>query len=150
MEPVRFESKVDMWLVAIVVASFALPVVLGISRMIRSGFDRQVVPLLIVLIVVAPSALLTGFIFTNTYYVVTDESIVAHCLFRTTVPLASVKRLRPTRNPLSSPALSLDRIEIVSNSGARLLVSPKDKEAFVNAIVTRAPQAVVEGWPSRR
>jgi len=143
MEPLRFESKVDTWLVAVLVASFALPVGLAVWHVTSSGLDRQAIALLLA---VVPSALLVGFVFKNTYYVVTDEAIVANCLFRRTVPLASVRSLRPTRNPISSPALSLDRIEIVSDSSGSLLVSPKDRHAFVNAIVTRAPQTAVEGF----
>ena len=136
MEPLRFESKVDVWLVALVVASFALPVVLAISNAMRSGWGEAT---LILLIGVVPPALLVGFVFRNTYYVITDEAIIANCLFRRTVPLASVISLRPTRNPLSAPALPLDRIEIVSDSAGSLLVSPKDKNAFVRAVVARAP-----------
>ena len=143
MEPLRFESKVDTWLVVVLVASFALPVGLAVWHVASSGLDRQAVSLLLAIV---PSAFLVGFVFKNTYYVVTDEAIVTNCLFRRTVPLASVRSLRPSRNPISSPALSLDRIEIVSDSSGSLLVSPKDRDAFVNAVVTRAPQTAVEGF----
>jgi hypothetical protein len=143
MESQRFESKVDLWLVAVIVASFALPVVLAISNAMRSGLSGAA---LMLLIGVVPPALLVGFVFRNTYYVVTDEAIIANCLFRRTMPLASVTSLRPTRNPLSAPALSLDRIEILSGSGSRLLVSPKDRDAFVRAVVSRAPRTALEGF----
>jgi hypothetical protein len=63
MEPLRFESKVDVWLVALVVASFALPVVLAISNAMRSGWGEAT---LILLIGVVPPALLVGFVFRNT------------------------------------------------------------------------------------
>jgi hypothetical protein len=146
MDSVRFESKVDMWLVAIIVASLGMPIGLTVSRIIYSGFDHEAV---ILLFAVLPAVLPLVFLFKTTYYVVTDESIIAHCLFSRTMPLASVKSLRPTRNPLSAPALSLDRIEIVSNSGDRFLVSPKDKQAFVSAVVRRAPQTSVEDFSNR-
>jgi hypothetical protein len=45
---------------------------------------------------------------------------------RRVVPVRSVKRLRATRIPLSSPALSPDRIEVIDGS-RRILISPEDK-----------------------
>lgn len=45
----------------------------------------------------------------------------------------------------SSPALSLDRIEIRTDRGLWLMVSPADKVAFVAAIQARVPGVVLEG-----
>jgi hypothetical protein len=42
--------------------------------------------------------------------------------------ITSVKR---TRNPLSSPALSTDRLEIKYGKWDFVLISPKNKERFV-------------------
>jgi len=60
------------------------------------------------------------------------------------VPLQAVQRLRATHNPLSSPALSLDRIE-VSYGERRVLISPQDKGGFVTAVLRRSPAVVLEG-----
>ncbi|MFQ5610075.1 MAG: PH domain-containing protein [Woeseiaceae bacterium] len=43
--------------------------------------------------------------------------------------------MQPTRNPLSSPALSLDRLKITYGpKNRKVLVSPADKESFVQAL----------------
>ena len=42
--------------------------------------------------------------------------------------------IRPTRNPLSSPALSLDRLRIDYGSGRSIMVSPEDKDKFIGDI----------------
>jgi hypothetical protein len=39
-----------------------------------------------------------------------------------------------TRNPLSSPALSLDRLKITYGNGKRIMISPADKIGFLKAI----------------
>ena len=61
------------------------------------------------------------------------------------VELASVRRLRATRSPMSAPALSLDRIEIEYGRHGSVLVSPADKREFIRAITAHAPSVAMEG-----
>lgn len=42
--------------------------------------------------------------------------------------------MAPTRGPLSSPALSLDRLRIEYGKRGVVLISPREKEAFVRAL----------------
>jgi hypothetical protein len=49
------------------------------------------------------------------------------------VPLADIRSVRPTRNPLSGPALSLDRLKI-EHAGGWLMISPADKEGFLREL----------------
>jgi hypothetical protein len=39
-----------------------------------------------------------------------------------------------SRSPFSSPALSLDRLQIDYGAGKSILISPADKEGFIEAI----------------
>lgn len=87
-------------------------------------------------------------VFRTTYYVISADVLIVHAgPIRRTVPLRQVQRLRATHNPLSSPALSLDRIE-VTYGRRRVLISPEDKRAFVSAVLKRAPTVVVDGLPT--
>lgn len=54
--------------------------------------------------------------------------------FRWTVPIAGIVRIAPTSNPLSSPALSLDRLCLEYGRGASVMVSPRDRAGFMRAI----------------
>jgi len=86
----QFRSKVDLWLVAIVAASAV-----------------------IALLVLAVAGVLPAWVFTSTRYTLTaDRLLVKSGPFRWQVPLAEIKSITPTRNPLSSPAWSLDRLRI--------------------------------------
>jgi hypothetical protein len=47
------------------------------------------------------------------------------------VPLREIRAVTATRNPLSSPALLLDRLRIDFARGSSIMISPLDKEAFM-------------------
>ena len=71
-------------------------------------------------VVMVAATFLVIWILYGTRYLVTDDLILAVCgPFRTSVPLAAVEEVLPSRNPLAAPACSLDRLEI-RHSGRRL------------------------------
>jgi hypothetical protein len=45
--------------------------------------------------------------------------------------IADIEDAAPTRNPLASMALSLDRLAIKTRDGRGVLISPRDKEQFL-------------------
>jgi hypothetical protein len=58
--------------------------------------------------------------------------------FKWCIPIADITSITPTSNPLSSPALSLDRLRIEYGRGHLLMISPRDKEQFVRDLVVTA------------
>lgn len=85
----------------------------------------------------------------GTYYQVDDQ----HLLIRSgpfwwTVRLETIQSITPTYNPLSSPALSLDRLWIsykVHGWNRAVMISPLDKQVFLQAVVERVPTLQLEG-----
>ena len=74
-------------------------------------------------------------IFTRTHYTVADGELrVVSGPFRRTIPLAEITSIEPTRNPLSSPALSLDRLKVSYGPKKYVLISPANKAGFLSAI----------------
>ena len=65
------------------------------------------------------------------------------------MPLAAIDAVEPARNPLSSPACSLDRLRI-EYGAKRIMISPLDKAGFLRALAARAPQLEVSGDSARR
>lgn len=55
------------------------------------------------------------------------------------VPLREIRLVRSTRNPLSSPALSLDRLRIEYGRRA-IMISPDDKARFLEELQKRMPR----------
>ncbi len=85
-----------------------------------------------------PVILIYGFviwIFRTTYYVIEgSELLVRSGPFRWRVTISEIDDILPTRNPLSSPALSLDRLKISYSNGRSIMISPADREGFLKAI----------------
>lgn len=135
-----FRSKVDAWL-TLVVAGGLGAMWLSMVRRIQAGRTIDALDIIVPLL----SSAFIVWIFRTTFYVITSDALIVHAgPIRRTVPLRLVQRLRATHNPLSSPALSLDRIEVTYGS-KRVLISPQDKRDFVSAVMKRAPAVVLEG-----
>ena len=73
-------------------------------------------------------------LFTTDYTVTTDELKVRSGPFKWTIRREDIRDITPTRHHLSSPALSLNRLEIRYGAGKRILVSPRDRNGFYRAL----------------
>jgi hypothetical protein len=139
-----FPSKRDTWIILLSWVGSVVEVAVGIILLLSN-----VPPPIKVL---APLVCLTGAVFMvwvlyGTYYVVTQDTLTIRCgPFRFRVPLTEIEAVTPTRNPLSSPACSLDRFLIqYRQSRRRIMVSPLDKAGFLQALVARCPHLMVSG-----
>src|SRR5690606_5501378 len=54
--------------------------------------------------------------------------------FSWVVPIAEIRDITATRNPLSSPALSRDRLLITYGRHGRIMISPADKDAVLREL----------------
>ncbi len=78
---------------------------------------------------------LIGSLLIGTHYTVDGNMLrVVSGPFRWKVPIDQIRSVQATRNPLSSPALSLDRLRIEYGKRRRIMVSPADKAGFLKAI----------------
>ena len=80
-------------------------------------------------------------------YTLTDDELQIRCgPFRYRVPLAEIDSVGPSRNPLSSPAASLDRLLIKWRGGRkRILISPDRKADFLRQLDQRCEQLSRQG-----
>lgn len=116
-------SKIDSWFYLVVIGVAVLPVLMGLlfGAWAVSGF-------IICGLVVA----FMLWLYLATKYVVTEDALIIHGgLFKKTILLSSILSVTETRNPLSSPAFSLDRLAIKFGEGKTILISPKDKAGFL-------------------
>ena len=126
----RFKSAVDWWYY-LVIAAAAIVVIIAVIPLVRSG-QISVLPATGIVIL---SAGLPFWLLLSTAYRVNDGILrVRSGPFSWTIPLDEIHATRPSRSLVSSPALSLDRIEIQYGSGRSILVSPKDRKGFLDAI----------------
>ena len=81
-----------------------------------------------------------GLVFPMRYGIAEDVIVVRHGVVRQKVVLRDITEVEPSRSPLSSPALSLDRLNIKFGEGffKSVMVSPKDKSGFLDELATKA------------
>lgn len=143
MDPLVFRSKIDLWLLLVLLAAIAVPVaIIGLALPWPSlGIGARMV----VGLVLASSALLPLWPLLSTAYRFDATSLhVRSGQFAWRIPLAEVQSVTPTRNPLSSPALSLDRLRIRFGARDEIMISPADRDRFLAELQRRAPQACIE------
>jgi general stress protein CsbA len=70
--------------------------------------------------------------------------ISAGFIYNKKIALSEIRSLVETNNPLSSPALSLDRIDVRFGKSGTILISPKDKERFMTEVLNRAPHVEIK------
>ncbi|MEO7793345.1 MAG: PH domain-containing protein [Thermoanaerobaculia bacterium] len=136
MDPIRFRSKVDGWLAAVLLISAVVSVLAVASVAVAESplFALVISPMLLVSVVL-PVWLLRS----TEYRIDSSELHVRSGPFSWRVPLSEIRAISPTRNPLSSPALSLDRLRIDYGRRNSIMVSPKEKEAFIAELRKRVP-----------
>ena len=72
-------------------------------------------------------------------YEIGSDDLAIQCLFsRIRIPLNEIVSVRRTRNPRSSPALSLDRLAIERSKGRSVRISPKRRDHFLTELALRA------------
>jgi hypothetical protein len=72
-------------------------------------------------------------LFVSTYYTIDGDKLNVRCgfLINSTIDIATITKITPTNNMLSSPALSLDRLEVFYNKYDSVIISPGDKAGFI-------------------
>jgi len=135
--PEVFRSKVDGWIRLVLI--LAIVVELGALTAVAVDVRDPVIVLLLLAAGLLGAALFV-WVLVGTHYTVDREMLrIASGPFRWRVMLAEIESVEPTRSPLSSPALSLDRLRI-RYGGSRfggtrqVMVSPADKSRFLEAI----------------
>lgn len=129
LDPV-FRSKIDLWLLAFIVA---IPV-LGLEFFLEgSGLDDRVADLSAIGTCALVLLFVTWLYFSTSYTVTREALLVKSGPFSWIVPLAEISSIEPTHNPASSPALSLDRL-CIRYAGKEIMVSPADKAGFMTVI----------------
>lgn len=126
----EFPSKKDVWLYPI------LCIVVGVCfAPIFAGSEY------FLLFFTIPLAILFIWSWFSTKYIVGEETItirsdfVKKCIF-----IRDIKQISSTKNPLAAYALSFDRLEIVYGSYETEIISPKNKEQFINLVKSKNPK----------
>lgn len=139
-----YESKRDGWIVVLLWAA-VIAMLIGAGNLWGARLPlafRLLMPLLLTLVAAFVLWVLYG-----TRYTLTDTTLIVQSgPFRWVIDLEAIIEISPTRNPLSSPACSLDRLHIrYRPNPSGLMISPLDKEGFLRDLVELSPGLKMEG-----
>ena len=86
------------------------------------------------------------YLFKTTYYIIDNNELIVRAGFVTnkTIKIESIRKISDSNNILSSPANSLDRIEISFNKYDNILISPKEKSLFIEHLNSINPNIEVK------
>lgn len=122
-----FRSKVGLELLAPLVIIMTTVVVL----LLMSGAYAWTV-----LVIPVLTAVFITHMFLTTYYTITGDELRIRCgfLMNIQISIATITRIKETSDPTSAPATSLDRLRIEYGNQKSILISPKEKQAFIDMI----------------
>ncbi len=136
-EPRWYPSKIDGWLVPVL----CVPPVATVAVCVAAALAGSITNLLVgVAVAVFVAGLYFGLIVPVRYGLDDTQLIVRSGVCRQRIPLADISEVYPTRNPLSSPALSLDRLHVQTGKGVRkgVMISPADRDLFLDNLAQQA------------
>lgn len=129
----RYRSKKDTWILVALYASPLIPFILGILYLILPGIPGPIGWLLLLIGIVMEAFF--QWLIATTYYEITPSSLLVHSgWLHRDIALNSISQVFPTHNALSSPALSLDRLQVDYTKDDHphfIIISPEDKLRFM-------------------
>lgn len=131
-----YKSKIGLELVIPILIIFGTVLVLSISEK----------PHWVGVAILLPVILFLLHIILTTYYVIDEDRLTIKCgfLYNKTIDINTITKISETNNPLSSPATSLDRLEIRYGKFDSVIISPKQKKEFIAEIVFINPAVEVK------
>ena len=120
----KFNSKKDLWLGLLL----WIPMLIGVlAVLLTPGYMSKIIFSLVIILV--------AWIWFGTEYYVGDGLLKTKCgPFKETIKIESIRSIKKTRTPLSSAALSMDRLEVKHGKYGYTIISPIDKQVFIDEI----------------
>ena len=130
-----YKSKIGIEIILILGVTFGS---VGVAMVMYGDYS----PLLINFLIVG----FIGYIFWKTEYTIMGTNLNIKCSFliNQDVEIPSIRRIRETYNPMSAPAASIDRLEIIYNDSDSVVISPKKKKEFIEHLKMINPSIAVE------
>lgn len=131
-----FKSKIGLELV--------IPLVIVFGTVLAVTISQE--PSWIGIVILLPVILFVIYMFMTTEYKIENDELTIKCgfLYNKIIDIKTIKKIKETNNPLSSPATSLDRLEINYGKFDSIIISPKLKSEFINDIKRVNPNVEIK------
>ena len=128
----RFRSKIDRWILALLVIVIIVQVVAVGGAALQAGDPLATTGLIMTMIAIIG---LMVWLLVGTHYTVDGDTLrIVSGPFRWKIAIDTINAVESTRSPISSPALSLDRLRLRYGNKRSIMISPADKAGFLRAI----------------
>lgn len=131
-----FKSKIDLLILIPIVITFLA----AETFMIVNGIIIGIIALTIFGVFIVYQCRETMYVFTKD----NKLKVKSGFLYERDIYIKSIKKVRATQDRTTSPALSLDRLEICYNRYGRIVVSPDNKTEFIKELKEVNPRILVE------
>ncbi len=127
-----YYSKVDTWVIGVIIGSVLFCIVLGLLIYNQSRIGSYIC---------FGSGLFTGgvfllFGFPCKYTLAEDRVIIQSGILRQEALYSQIIGVKKSNNPLGAPALSIRRVKITMTKGFKL-ISPKNREQFIEELKSK-------------
>lgn len=140
----RFRSRIDAEFVVIGIGAPISLALVFIANGVLYGAARwwALLPLLVAMAVFV-------WLLNSTSYAFEGGTLLVRCgPCRWHIPLEQIFAVQDTDSVRSAPAMSMDRLEIRFADDERMLISPRDKAAFLAELHRQAPRLANQGRSS--
>lgn len=133
-----YRSKIDLWLFILIFGLLGGILIEGI--VLRDW---------LVLAIILPVMVFIALLMYSIRYIIDGDvlEIRTGILGKTRIPISGIKSVEKTHNPLSAPAMSLKRLEILYGKYDFALISPTDRDAFIKDLLEINPDILIKGKP---
>lgn len=136
MDSLRFRSRIDAWVPLV----FFGPVILALALIVAEYRVAPAASLAVAgAVCVGIFALFVWLVLGTSYEVTATELVVRSGPIRAAIAISAIRKVRRSSTILAGPALSLHRLEIDHGRYDTAIVSPRDIDGFVAALVSRNP-----------
>ncbi|WP_180953743.1 PH domain-containing protein [Bacillus sp. T33-2] len=136
----RFHSEKDPWLTLTIFGSLTVSILSCGYSLLFGRLPGMLTPL----IILGAAFVFVLWIWLTTYYDLDDDNLIIRSgPFKKTVPLNEIHSVKKTSNIISSPALSLKRLHIKNGNNKSAIISPQDRDEFLEILRKRCPNAKI-------
>jgi hypothetical protein len=124
----RFNSKVSRMIILFPSLIISAVTILMVANKVWIG-----------LIICVAVAWYLADMWSKTYYEIEEDTLVIHAgtFYKISIPISTISKIKPSRDPSKAPAMSMDRLSIrytIDGKKNEVLVSPENKEEFIQAL----------------
>ncbi|MBH0155419.1 PH domain-containing protein [Fictibacillus sp. 5RED26] len=138
----KYPSKKDWWLGLILFGAIVYGAYISTYALLSEKAD--LLGIMITIIINLSLISFISWLWFTTYYVLEEKELIIRCgPINKRIPYREISSAHKTLNPISSPALSLKRINITYQFGMAL-ISPKNRDEFLQELSKRCPNATIK------